>query len=166
MLRLAGLTVKVDMLPDMQCTSVHPSRPALIARRLPSIWKPVAAQRTRHSHDLRHADFCALLPTQFLPCTAREAHEVNSVAPCREMEKEAALVQKVSASFGRRDFLRRHMDKIEAMIADSGASAPTPPADIQQKATASAILPPTIGLGISCVIMQGRASCPGHSMDG
>ena len=49
----------------------------------------------------------------------------RSAAPCREMEKEAALVQKVSASFGRRDFLRRHMDKIEAMIADSGASAPT-----------------------------------------
>lgn len=40
---------------------------------------------------------------------------------CREMERVAALVQKVSATFGRRDFLRRHMDKIEAMIADSGA---------------------------------------------
>ena len=66
-----------------------------------------------------------MLPTELLPCTAREVLAVDSVAPCREMEKEAALVQKVSASFGRRDFLRRHMDKIEAMIADSGASAPT-----------------------------------------
>ena len=60
---------------------------------------------------------------------AHQAHAVNSAALCREMEKEAALVQKVSASFGRRDFLRRHMDKIEAMIADSGASASTQPAD-------------------------------------
>jgi len=40
----------------------------------------------------------------------------------REMERVAALVHNVSATFGRRDFLRRHMDKIEAMIADSGAS--------------------------------------------
>ena len=104
-----------------------PYRPAVITRRLPFII--VAAQPTRLLHQLRHADPGAVLPTQILPCTAREAHAVNSVAPCREMEKEAALVQKVSASFGRRDFLRRHMDKIEAMIADSGASAPTPPAD-------------------------------------
>lgn len=44
-----------------------------------------------------------------------------AVVVCREMERVAALVQKVSATFGRRDFLRRHMDKIEAMIADSGA---------------------------------------------
>ena len=41
----------------------------------------------------------------------------------REMERVAALVHNVSATFGRRDFLRRHMDKIEAMIADSGASS-------------------------------------------
>ena len=41
--------------------------------------------------------------------------------PCREMERVAALVHNVSATFGRRDFLRRNMDKIEAMIADSGA---------------------------------------------
>ena len=32
----------------------------------------------------------------------------------------AALVNSVSGTFGRRDFLRRNMDKIEAMIADSG----------------------------------------------
>ena len=37
------------------------------------------------------------------------------------MERVAALVHNVSATFGRRDFLRRNMDKIEAMIADSGA---------------------------------------------
>ena len=100
-----------------------PYRPAVITRRLPFII--VAAQPTRLLHQLRHANSGVLRPTVFLPCTAREAHAVNSAAPCREMEKEAALVQKVSASFGRRDFLRRHMDKIEAMIADSGASAPT-----------------------------------------
>ena len=41
--------------------------------------------------------------------------------PCRDMERVAALVHNVSATFGRRDFLRRNMDKIEAMIADSGA---------------------------------------------
>lgn len=32
----------------------------------------------------------------------------------------AALVHNVSATFGRHDFLRRNMDKIKAMIADSG----------------------------------------------
>ena len=39
---------------------------------------------------------------------------------CRELEKAAALVQKVSATFGRRDSMRPYMDRIEAMISDSG----------------------------------------------
>ncbi|CAL5224711.1 g7442 [Coccomyxa viridis] len=47
----------------------------------------------------------------------------RAIAAKKEMERVAALVNSVSGTFGRRDFLRRNMDKIEAMIADSGESA-------------------------------------------
>jgi hypothetical protein len=40
----------------------------------------------------------------------------------RDLQKAAALVRKVSATFSRRDYLRPYMDRIEAMISNSGPS--------------------------------------------
>ncbi len=66
---------------------------------------------------------CLLLQIQMVcwPSLTEGKVSVLPRLPCREMERVAALVNSVSGTFGRRDFLRRNMDKIEAMIADSGA---------------------------------------------
>ncbi|CAL8470464.1 g10006 [Coccomyxa elongata] len=47
----------------------------------------------------------------------------KALAAQKELEKAAALVQKVSATFGRRDSMRPYMDRIEAMISESGEAS-------------------------------------------
>ena len=54
------------------------------------------------------------------------AGDMMCCARTRGLEKAAALVRKVSATISRRDFLRPYMDRIEAMIATSGAPAGMP----------------------------------------
>ncbi|EIE18799.1 hypothetical protein COCSUDRAFT_45246 [Coccomyxa subellipsoidea C-169] len=56
------------------------------------------------------------------------------VAVPRDLEKTAALVQKVSATFGRRDSLRQYMDRIEAMISKSGEASALGAGDVEDGA--------------------------------